>query len=92
MSPTAQLLLGAVGMASLVAGTLFARFWRRTGDRFFLFFAASFWLEGINRFLIGLFRVASEDAPAFYLIRFAAYALILIGIADKNRLGSKPPP
>ena len=90
MNPTAQLVVGAIGMASLVAGTLFARFWRRTGDRFFLFFAASFWLEDINRFLIGLFRVSSEDAPTFYLIRFAAYALILIAIADKNRLGGRP--
>ena len=86
----AQLLLGAIGMASLIAGSLFARFWRRTHDRFFLFFAASFWLEGINRFLIGIFRSTSEDAPIFYLIRLATYGLILIAIADKNRTRRTP--
>ena len=86
MTPnTFQLLLGAISMASLVAGALFARFWRRTRDRFFLYFAASFWLEGINRFLMGLFRGASEEQPFFYLIRLASFALILIAIAEKNR-------
>jgi hypothetical protein len=35
-------LLGAISMASLIAGLFFLRFWKDTGDRFFLFFAVSF--------------------------------------------------
>ena len=80
-----QVLLGAIGMASLVAGLFFFRFWRTTGDRLFLFFAVSFWLEGINRFLIGVYSSTSEDEPVYYLIRLAALLLIVIAIVDKNR-------
>ena len=36
------MLLGAISMASLIAGLFFLRFWKDTGDRFFLFFAVSF--------------------------------------------------
>jgi len=86
-----QLLLGAIGMASLVAGLLFARFWRRTGDRFFLFFAASFWLEGINRFAIGYYGSAAEDRPTFYVIRIVAFSLIVLAIVHKNRSKGAPP-
>lgn len=80
-----QLLLGAIGMASLVAGLLFARYWRSTRDRFFLFFAASFCVEGINRFLMGASPSASEYQPLFYLIRLGAFLLIIVAIVDKNR-------
>lgn len=80
-----QLLLGAIGMASLIAGLLFARFWRATHDRFFLFFAASFWLEGMNRFLMGAYPSASEEQPLFYLIRLGAFLLIVVAIVEKNR-------
>jgi hypothetical protein len=72
-------------MASLIAGLLFARFWRRTNDRFFLFFAASFWVEGLNRFLMGAFPIASDEQPVFYLIRLGSFMLILVAIVQKNR-------
>ena len=80
-----QVLLGAIGMASLVAGLFFFRFWQTTGDRLFFFFAASFWVEGVNRFLIGVYSSTSEDEPVYYLIRLAAFLLIVIAIVDKNR-------
>ena len=41
------MLWGAISMASLVAGLFFLRFWKDTGDRFFLFFAVSFLIEGV---------------------------------------------
>ncbi|MGD9765134.1 MAG: DUF5985 family protein [Candidatus Binatia bacterium] len=80
-----QILLGAIGMASLTAALLFVRFWRTTRDRFFLFFAASFFIEGFNRFLLGLYGSPSEDTPLFYLIRLCAFLLIAAAIIDKNR-------
>ena len=80
-----QVLLGAIGMASLVAGLLFARFWRSTRERFFLFFAAAFGLEGLGRFLIGFYGSGSEVTPAFYMLRLAAYLLIIVAIVDRNR-------
>ena len=84
-----QILLGANAMASLVAGLFFLRFWRDTRDRFFLFFATAFAVEGVNRVALGLSNVSEETAPYFYLVRLFAFLLILAAIVDKNR--KKPP-
>ena len=72
-------------MASLVIGLFFLRFWRDTGDRFFLFFAVSFLLEGLNRAALGSVADPNEGRPFFYFVRFLSYVLILIAIAHKNR-------
>jgi uncharacterized membrane protein HdeD (DUF308 family) len=81
-----SVLLGAICMASVVAGLFFLRFWRNTKDRFFLYFAISFFLEGVNRFLIGLTAHPNEGQPLFYLIRAIAYVLIIVAIVHKNRV------
>jgi hypothetical protein len=80
-----QVLSGAIGMASLVAALFFARFWRTTRDRLFLFFAASFGVEGLSRFAIGLYGQNADDAASFYLMRLLAMLLIIVAIVDKNR-------
>jgi hypothetical protein len=80
-----DILMGAIAMASMVTALFFLRFWRSTRDRFFLFFALSFFLEGCNRILMATINLPDEDAPGFYLIRLVAYAFILIAILDKNR-------
>jgi hypothetical protein len=79
------LLLGAIAMASSVAGMFFLRFWQRSGDRFFLLFAASFFLEALNRVALALSPHPSDGTPVFYGVRFVAFLLILLAIADKNR-------
>src|SRR5918996_2958246 len=84
------LLLGAIAMASLVVALFFLRFWRNTGDRFFLFFATSFFVEGLNRAALGLASDPNEDRPLFYFVRFISFILILIAIVDKNRAKSTP--
>jgi hypothetical protein len=80
-----QLLMGAIAAGSFFAGLFFFRFWRQTRDRFFLYFAGSFWLEAANRVALALVAHADEQEPLFYLIRLGAYALILAGIWQKNR-------
>jgi len=80
-----EILIGAIAMASMVAGLFFLRFWRSTGDRFFLFFALSFFIEGLNRVLLSPASQDNDGAPAYYLIRLIAYGLILYAILDKNR-------
>jgi uncharacterized membrane protein HdeD (DUF308 family) len=80
-----QLLLGAIAMANLIIGLFFLRFWKKTRDRFFLFFAVAFVLEGINRVLLGLSQGSNENEPIFYLVRLLSFVLILIAIVDKNR-------
>jgi hypothetical protein len=80
-----QMLMGAIAAGWLVAGLFFFRFWRHTRDRFFLWFALSFWLEAFNRIALGLLSGASEDNPEIYGLRVVAYGLILLAIWQKNR-------
>jgi hypothetical protein len=79
------MITGAIACASITVGLFFLRFWKSTHDRFFLYFALSFWIQGANRIHIGLKGATNEDDAAIYLIRLAAYLLILIAIWDKNR-------
>jgi hypothetical protein len=81
--------IGAIAMASLVISLFFLRFWKTTRDRFFLFFAASFLLEAINRIMTGISVLQNEESPLYYLIRLIAYSLIIIAIIDKNKTRNK---
>src|SRR3954471_8099787 len=87
-----SLLSGGVATASIIAGVFFLRFWRSSRDRFFLYFAASFLIEGVNRFVLYLSVGVQEDAPGYYLIRLVAYGLIVIAIVAKNRERRLPAP
>ena len=80
-----QLLLGAIALSNLIIGLFFLRFWKKTRDRFFLFFAVAFGLEGLNRALLGLIESSNENEPVFYLVRLLSFILILIAIVDKNK-------
>lgn len=83
-SPTQPLLLGMIAMASFVAGLYFLKFWKSAPDRFFLFFAISFWIEAVNRSILALTDPASEYGPLLYSIRLLAFGLILFAIVKKN--------
>jgi hypothetical protein len=78
-------LLGIIVTTSLVAGGLFAKFWRATRDPLFLYFAAAFLLEGLNRMVfLGLDR-PHEGNEYVYIVRLVSYLLILLAIINKNR-------
>jgi hypothetical protein len=87
--PMNGLLLGAVITASITIALFFLRFWHSTRDRFFLFFALSFFIDAIDRLLLGTNTLSSEDLPQYYLVRLVAYGLIVYAILDKNRPTSK---
>lgn len=79
------LISGAVAMAALVIALFFLRFWKSSGDRFFLYFALSFAVQAIDRVYAALPDAANElDQPLNYLIRVTAYVLILWAIFEKN--------
>ena len=80
-----DILIGAVSFASFAVGLVFLRFWRNTRDRFFLYFALSFWLEGLNRLHAGITEMLYDDTPVRYFIRLISYGLILLAIWEKNR-------
>jgi hypothetical protein len=78
------LLLGALALGSAIVGLFFLRFWRTTNDRLFLYFSIAFFLQALDRILLGIIP-ASEENPAIYLMRLVAYGLIIWGIVEKNR-------
>jgi peptidoglycan/LPS O-acetylase OafA/YrhL len=80
-----QFMQGAVVMACVMIGLFFLRFWKRSRDRLFLFFAAAFWLLGINWLALSFTR-GDEPNTWLYTVRLAAFLVILLGIWDKNRI------
>jgi len=80
---------GAIMAGFCIAALFFLKFWLRTHDRLFLMFSISFGIMALNRVLLtGLVirgAPADESQMTIYLIRLAAYVLILIAIFDKNR-------
>ncbi len=80
-----QMLMGAIAVASLIVSLFFFRFWRQTGDKFFVYFALSFLIEAGNRVALGLMLATNEDGVEFYSVRILAYGLILLAIWQKNR-------
>jgi hypothetical protein len=78
-------LSGAITMGFLVAGFFFLRFWKRTRDGLFLAFAAAFWLLGLGQALLAFTEIPVEERSWLYLLRLAAFSLILVSIWRKNR-------
>ena len=78
-------LSGAICLALLTIILFFVKFWRSTRDRLFLFFSLSFSLLLVERLARAIMGLHSEWLPTVYGIRLAAFALILLAIADKNR-------
>lgn len=79
-----EFLYGAISMAAATAALCFLRFYRRTGDRFFLYFFASFAIESLSRLVSVLLQWGDQDISWFYVFRLVAYGLILAAIVDKN--------
>ncbi len=76
---------GGVMVAALAVALFFARSWRRTGDRFFLLFALAFALLSAERWGLLFVRPDHELRHSVYLLRLAAFSLILVAVIDKNR-------
>ena len=77
-------LLGVIATASITSGIFFLKFWRATRDSFFLAFAASFIIEGLNRSTVLLFDRPNEATRWIYLVRLLSLLLILAAILKKN--------
>lgn len=82
-------LSGAVTFGFLLLALYFLRFWRRTGDLLFAAFAGAFALLGFNQALLAIGNIAAEERSWVYILRIAAFALILAAIALKNRSGAR---
>ena len=81
-------LSGAVTLGFLLCGLHFLGFWKRTRDSLFLAFAFAFWLLGLNQALLALADTPVEERSWVYLLRLAAFVLIIIAVVAKNRKGA----
>lgn len=82
-------LAGALMLAFLVATAHFVRFWQRTADSLFLYFAVAFALLALNQLTVFALGVEDERGNYAYILRVSGFALILFGIVSKNLLGTR---
>jgi hypothetical protein len=80
-----QFLRGMLAMACLVAALLFVRFWRHSRERLLLVFGAAFGLFALNWTMLAYAHPGGESSHYLFLTRFLGFALIIVGILDKNR-------
>jgi len=80
-------LSGAVTLGFVLCGLHFLGFWKRTRDSLFLAFAFAFWLLGLNQALLALADIPVEERSWVYLLRLAAFVLIIVAVVAKNRKG-----
>ena len=85
LSPAFYLLSGLVIAGDLVASLFFLKFWRRSSDALFAIFAAAFLLLALGQTLLALSNLPVEERSWIYLLRLAAFVLIIVGIVHKNR-------
>lgn len=71
-------------MGLAVAGLVFLRSWKETGDRLFLSFSVAFFLMAIERIPLALFHRMKEPGSFVYILRLVAFILILRAILQKN--------
>jgi hypothetical protein len=88
--------ISASCILSLTAALFFLRFYRKTGDRLFFWFAAAFAVMGLNRLAFFIINAYGSDLLqteplALFVIRLVAFLLILLGIIDKNRARRRSP-
>lgn len=77
-----EFLRGAIAACCVVAGLLFLRFWRLSGDRLFSLFSIAFWIFAVNWALLAL---GGPLAQHLYILRFLTFLIIAVAIVDKNR-------
>ena len=79
---------GAVAMGFAVAALFFLKFWRRTREVLFLAFSAAFLLLGATQALLTLAEIPVEERSWVFLLRLAAFLLILGAMWWQNRRGA----
>jgi hypothetical protein len=82
--PNPEFFSGFQAAAFLVCALFFLRFWRRSKDGLFLAFALAFSLLSLQQFLITFLGLPEEDRSWIYLLRLAAFLIVIAAILAKN--------
>ncbi|GIL41065.1 DUF5985 family protein [Roseiterribacter gracilis] len=75
---------GVAAAGYAIAALFFLRFWRRTGDPLFASFAAAFLLLALVPAMSVLLDLPEEQQAWIYLLRLAAFVLIILALIRKN--------
>lgn len=81
---SADFFSGMIAMGFAVCAVFFLRFWRRTRDSLFLVFSIAFLLLALNQALTTLLGLPLEERSWLYLLRLAAFLIIIAAIVRKN--------
>jgi hypothetical protein len=82
--PLDAFLSGAIAASFLVCALFFLRFWSRTKDVLFAGFALTFTLLALGQSLTTLLNLAAEERTWIYLMRLAAFIILILAIVRKN--------
>ena len=75
---------GLIAGGYFTVGLFFLRFWGRTRDALFAAFAVAFWLMAVGQGATVLLGLPEESRSTVYLLRLAAFGLIIAAILAKN--------
>ena len=79
------LISGMLFLGYAACALFFLRHWTSTRDRLFLWFSLAFFTLAGQRLALVMAHNWTEQATWPYVLRLAAYLLILAAIIDKNR-------
>jgi hypothetical protein len=83
-------LFGALCMGCALIGLYFLRYWKNTRDPLVAWFSVAFLVMALNWLGLALIAPDSESRHTVYLLRLAAFVLIIVGIVAKNRRRGHP--
>ena len=83
---------GAFCMAAAAVALFFLRFWRTSRDRLFAILSLAFMLLAVERAVLAFVPLQHEGRHWIYVARLVAFALIILGILDKNRPSGRSGP
>lgn len=78
---------GATFMGEVAIALLFFRYWVRTADRLFVWFATAFALFAVERIFL-LWTLHGDTLPAVYITRLLAFGCIIFAVIERNRRGA----
>jgi hypothetical protein len=85
MTPNIVAFMGGLSVAGYaIAGVFFLSFWRKTRDSLFMVFALAFGLMTLNQAVPVILGIPREEQGGVYLLRAAAFILIIVAILAKN--------
>jgi hypothetical protein len=85
LGPFTSFCYGVAFAGACGVGLFFLRFWRVSGDPFFLWFASAFGLLAVQWMALVGINPSAETRPYYYLLRLLAFLFIIVAALQKTR-------